>query len=45
MNILNFIKEYWVFEVSERENRAYIRFSPDEEMLKILREAGCGDGE
>ena len=40
-----FIKEYWVFEVSERENRAYIRFSPDEEMLKILREAGCGDGE
>lgn len=40
-----FIKEYWFFEVSEVEGRAYIRFSPDEEMLKILRDAGCGDAE
>ncbi len=36
-----FIKDYWVFEVSERETRAYLRFSPDEEMLRILRAAGC----
>ena len=40
-----FIKDYWVFEVSEREVRAFIRFSPDEEMLKILRDAGCGEAE
>ena len=40
-----FIKEYWFFEVSEVEGRAYIRFSPDEEMLKILRDAGCRDAE
>ena len=40
-----FIKDHWVFEVSEREGRAYIRFSPDAEMLKILRESGCGDAE
>lgn len=38
-----FVKDYWVFEVAERETRAYIRFSPDEELLKILRAAGCGD--
>lgn len=38
-----FIKDYWIFEVSERETRAFIRFSPDEEMLNILREAGCGE--
>ena len=37
-----FIKDYWVFEVAERETRAYIRFSPDEEMLKLLRSAGIG---
>ena len=40
-----FIKDHWIFEVSERETRAYIRFSPDSEMLKILRNAGCGDAE
>ena len=37
-----FIKDYWVFEVAERETKAYIRFSPDEEMLKLLRGAGVG---
>lgn len=37
-----FIKDHWVFEVSERETRAYIRFSPDEEMLRILRATGIG---
>ena len=40
-----FIKDHWVFEVSERETRAYIRFSPDGEMLKMLRAAGCGADE
>lgn len=37
-----FIKNYWIFEVSERETRAFIRFSPDEEMIRILRSAGIG---
>ncbi len=37
-----FIKDHWIFEVSERETHAFIRFSPDEEMLRILRTAGIG---
>lgn len=36
-----FIKNYWVFEVSEREGTAYIRFTPDEKMLDLIRMAGC----
>ena len=36
-----FTKEYWIFEVSEREKRAYIRFSPDGKMLDLIRGAGC----
>ncbi len=37
-----FIKDHWIFEVAEREAHAFIRFSPDEEMLRILRAAGIG---
>ena len=36
-----FMKEYWVFEVPERDGEGYIRFSPDEEMLEMMRSLGC----
>lgn len=36
-----FSKDYWVFEVSEREGGGFIRFSPDEEMLGLMRSLGC----
>lgn len=36
-----FIKDHWVFEVAEREGTAYIRFTPDEKMLGMIRLAGC----
>lgn len=31
-----FIKEHWIFEVSERENHAYIRLSLDFNMLELF---------
>lgn len=36
-----FSKDYWVFEVPERDGEAFIRFSPDEEMLELMRSLGC----
>lgn len=36
-----FSKDYWVFEVPERDGAGFIRFSPDEEMLELIRTLGC----
>ena len=36
-----FIKNYWVFEISENDGEGFIRFSPDEKMLELMRELGC----
>ena len=36
-----FSKDYWVFEVPERDGAGFIRFSPDEEMFELIRTLGC----
>ena len=36
-----FSKDYWVFEVPECDGEGYIRFSPDAEMLELMRSLGC----
>ncbi len=36
-----FSKDHWVYEVPERDGEGYIRFSPDEKMLELMRSLGC----
>ncbi len=36
-----FSKDYWVYEIPERDGEGFIRFSPDKEMLELMRSLGC----
>ena len=36
-----FIKDHWIFAVSESDGEGFIRFCPDEKMLELMHELGC----
>lgn len=36
-----FGSDSWIFEVPERDGEGFVRFSPDEQMVSLMRSAGC----
>ncbi len=36
-----FAPDSWVYEVPERDGEGFVRFSPNAEMVEIMRELGC----
>lgn len=36
-----FAPEKWIFKVPERDGEGYVRFTPDEKMISLMREIGC----